>query len=434
MRRKSYVPAALLALLVLLGLLAFVPQVFSSLFPLGRPPTTSSAGSPAESAEGELPHGNSGESPSDPSSLPRQAVDDLPSQNVMTVRVIEAANGEPAPGAIVSYYEDSRRDLPEQIQRGYELSSWDLEWLCQRIGSTVIADQNGLARLPVERAIRVAGRHGLLYGETLLRAPTEPGVASMHVLELDRDLTFTVRVMDATGSPASNVSLRVWCFDADGRRVFSFPKGTTSESGTATLAHLQNSIRSQEEILLFRGQSTDSERRAYVLRPLIPGLVEGGTPFTLDQDPAVPIVVQLPPTGTVRVLLFGPDGTERSVVPVPVLLSIHSFTAEFGGVRRPWPVGICWRDDDRMAGPVLARLRDDLGVDAGDNLPYALDPAEDYTLIEQGLRRGLAHLMVELSQDEVGDAAGAARWAEILAGAITRALADDRVREVRHYW
>ena len=119
---------------------------------------------------------------------------------------------------------------------------------------------------------------------------------------------------------------------------------------------------------------------------------------------------------------------------VPVLLSIHSFTPEFGGVRRPWPVGVCWRDDDRMAGPVLAHLRDHLGFDAGDNLPYALGPAEDYTLIEQGLRRGLAHLMVELSQAEVGDAAGAARWAEILAGAIEDALADDRVREVRHYW
>ena len=87
-----------------------------------------------------------------------------------------------------------------------------------------------------------------------------------------------------------------------------------------------------------------------------------------------------------------------------------------------------------MAGAVLRHLRDDLGVDAGDNLPYALDPAEDYTLIEQGLRRGLAHLLVELSQDEVGDDAGAARWAEILAGAIRRALADDRVRQVRHYW
>ncbi len=87
-----------------------------------------------------------------------------------------------------------------------------------------------------------------------------------------------------------------------------------------------------------------------------------------------------------------------------------------------------------MAGPVLAHLRDHLRVDAGDNLPYALDPAEDYTLIEQGLRRGLPHLMVELSQDQVGDDAGAARWAEILAGAIGPALADDRVREVRHYW
>ncbi len=119
---------------------------------------------------------------------------------------------------------------------------------------------------------------------------------------------------------------------------------------------------------------------------------------------------------------------------VPVLVSIHSFTPNFEGARRPWPVGVCWRDDDRMARAVLAHLREDVGIDAGDNQPYALDPAEDYTLIEQGLRRGLAHLLVELSQGEVGDDTGAARWATILAGAIERALADDRVRRIRHYW
>lgn len=118
----------------------------------------------------------------------------------------------------------------------------------------------------------------------------------------------------------------------------------------------------------------------------------------------------------------------------PVLLSVHSFTPIFGGTRRPWQIGICWLADDRMAASVMTRLRADGSIAVGDNQPYALDPAEDYTLIEHGLRRGLPHLLVEFSQDLVADAAGARRWADLLAQAVEHALENEAVRQVRHYW
>ncbi len=87
-----------------------------------------------------------------------------------------------------------------------------------------------------------------------------------------------------------------------------------------------------------------------------------------------------------------------------------------------------------MAARVIAELRADGTILVGDNQPYALDPAEDYTLIEHSLRRGLAHLLVEFSQVLVADAVGARRWADRLAPAVERALQNPAVRQVRHYW
>ncbi len=118
---------------------------------------------------------------------------------------------------------------------------------------------------------------------------------------------------------------------------------------------------------------------------------------------------------------------------VPVVVSVHSFTPELEGTRRPQLVCVCWRDDQRLSRPVLAHLRA-AGLDPGDNLPFNLDPGEDYTMIVHALERGLPHLMVELSRDEVGEAdggAGAARWAGVLAAALDAALETGDIRHIR---
>ena len=46
------------------------------------------------------------------------------------------------------------------------------------------------------------------------------------------------------------------------------------------------------------------------------------------------------------------------------------------------------------------------------------------------MRRGLAHLQVELRQDLIEGEGGARRWAEVLAAALRRPLADPGVRRV----
>lgn len=111
---------------------------------------------------------------------------------------------------------------------------------------------------------------------------------------------------------------------------------------------------------------------------------------------------------------------------VPAIVAIHSFTPSMAGLDRPWQVGVLWRGDRRLAGPVLATLsRGDLVV--GDNEPYSGLAEFGYTIEFHGQRTGLPHVMLEVRQDEIDTAAGARRWAGIIAASLRTPLADPRL-------
>jgi len=104
-----------------------------------------------------------------------------------------------------------------------------------------------------------------------------------------------------------------------------------------------------------------------------------------------------------------------------LLLSIHSFTANLGGLRRPWAIGVANRRDRRLADCLVLALREnDVGL-VGDNEPYGIEDAYDYSLPTHGERRGIAHAMFEIRQDGLRDPADAHLWAEHLATASRRA-------------
>ena len=98
----------------------------------------------------------------------------------------------------------------------------------------------------------------------------------------------------------------------------------------------------------------------------------------------------------------------------PALVSIHSFTPVWRGKVRPWHAGILWDADPRLAAPLVAALRADSALVIGDNEPYSGALAND-TLHRHGTGRGLAHALIEIRQDLIGDQAGAGAWAERLA-------------------
>jgi predicted N-formylglutamate amidohydrolase len=105
-----------------------------------------------------------------------------------------------------------------------------------------------------------------------------------------------------------------------------------------------------------------------------------------------------------------------------VLIAVHSFTPSLLGADRPWHVGILYRDR-RLAAPVLQRLRQETDLVVGDNEPYAAGELTDFTIVEHGERRGIAHVEVEIRQDLIREPAGQAEWAERFARVLREATA-----------
>ncbi|MFP5077211.1 N-formylglutamate amidohydrolase [Rhizobium sp. YIM 134829] len=98
----------------------------------------------------------------------------------------------------------------------------------------------------------------------------------------------------------------------------------------------------------------------------------------------------------------------------PLLLSLHSFTPHWKGVPRPWEVTVLWDGDDRAMRPLLQALSADATLTVADNEPYDGALRGD-TLFRHGMVAGLAHALIEVRQDQIGDEAGAIAWADRLA-------------------
>jgi predicted N-formylglutamate amidohydrolase len=67
---------------------------------------------------------------------------------------------------------------------------------------------------------------------------------------------------------------------------------------------------------------------------------------------------------------------------------------------------------------MLKALRRPGDVSVGDNQPYDLDPAVDYSIPFHAMRRNMPYLQVEFRQDEIAGAAGQVRWARRFAEAL----------------
>jgi len=116
-----------------------------------------------------------------------------------------------------------------------------------------------------------------------------------------------------------------------------------------------------------------------------------------------------------------------------VLVSLHSFTPVYCGVERPWHVGVLYREGQLLPQMLLTHLRQEGDLVVGDNEPYAVSDATDYTIPVHGEARGLIHSGIEIRQDQIADAAGQSQWAQRLArllGTIEEDLARRRREQV----
>jgi predicted N-formylglutamate amidohydrolase len=106
------------------------------------------------------------------------------------------------------------------------------------------------------------------------------------------------------------------------------------------------------------------------------------------------------------------------------LVAMHSFTPVFKGATRPWHAGVLYNRDPRFAHILLALLQREQGLVVGDNEPYSVTDASDYTIPVHGERRGLYHVAIEIRQDLIGEAAGQRAWSARLARLLRQAHRD----------
>jgi predicted N-formylglutamate amidohydrolase len=88
------------------------------------------------------------------------------------------------------------------------------------------------------------------------------------------------------------------------------------------------------------------------------------------------------------------------------------------GSFRPWQIALSSHTDRSFAEPVIEALRRAGDITVGDNQPYDLDPAVDYSTPYHAMRRGMRYLQVEFRQDEIAEPEGQIRWARRFADAL----------------
>lgn len=120
------------------------------------------------------------------------------------------------------------------------------------------------------------------------------------------------------------------------------------------------------------------------------------------------------------------------VAAAPVVVSIHSYTAVWRGVPRPWHAGILWDSDGRVVRPFLDMLAADDDLVIGDNEPYDGALKND-TMYRHGSQRGLAHALLEVRQDLIADNAGVMEWADRLCPILEELVKRPDVRQIKHF-
>jgi predicted N-formylglutamate amidohydrolase len=98
-----------------------------------------------------------------------------------------------------------------------------------------------------------------------------------------------------------------------------------------------------------------------------------------------------------------------------VLVSLHSFTPVYAGVARPWHIAVLYQRDKILPPLLLQAFRAEGDLVVGDNEPYAVNDATDYTIPVHGEARGLVNTGIEIRQDLIAEESGQRQYAKRLA-------------------
>jgi len=103
------------------------------------------------------------------------------------------------------------------------------------------------------------------------------------------------------------------------------------------------------------------------------------------------------------------------------LISMLSFAPVFKTVPRLWHVGVLYNRDPRFAHALMELLHREEGLVIGDNEPYDVTDASDYTIPVHGEQRKLHHVAIEIRQDLITDEASQWMWAALFVRLLPKA-------------
>lgn len=226
---------------------------------------------------------------------PEVAVDEaLP---VITVKVVDGTTDRPVAGAEVSFLTEAGDARCAELPWAERSPLYrDPETLARRFGTTVTTDAEGLAAGSPKWDTEITARHGERYGscQFFAAAETPPGGYRI-VLEADRSVV--VRVVTADGRPAFDIPIATAVYRTDGTRLrwLRHPGAeSVAPDGLAVLRHLQQPLWDEAAPRL----AADEELRASID---LPGCDTPSAPFSLAAPPAQPLVLLLPPLGSLSV-------------------------------------------------------------------------------------------------------------------------------------
>lgn len=110
-----------------------------------------------------------------------------------------------------------------------------------------------------------------------------------------------------------------------------------------------------------------------------------------------------------------------------IIVSIHSFTKQYRGRRRrPWDIGILYSADNRLALPLLERLRLEGDICVGENEPYAGGFHGD-AIERHAIACKRAGVLIEIRNDLIASAGRQIDWGRRLAPMLVQSAEDSGI-------
>lgn len=105
-----------------------------------------------------------------------------------------------------------------------------------------------------------------------------------------------------------------------------------------------------------------------------------------------------------------------------VLVTIHSFTPVYHGIRRECEIGLLHDSDARLANEMFAAVAQNAAFKVEKNVPYSASDGVTHTLKTQAVPRGLLNVMIEIRNDLIKTIEEQTAMADFIAALLAPAI------------